>query len=66
MDIVQTNGLVGRFDFIIKNTDVAMGFATMCIIMVMIIPIPTMPPRREWNCDRIGELIYLDFLRILV
>jgi flagellar biosynthesis protein FlhA len=42
MDIVQTNGLVGRFDFITKNTDVAMGFATMCIIMVMIIPIPTM------------------------
>ncbi|MBI5064044.1 MAG: FHIPEP family type III secretion protein, partial [Desulfatitalea sp.] len=42
METVQTNALLGRFAFITKNTDIAMGFVTMCILMVMIIPIPTM------------------------
>ncbi len=41
METVQTNGLQGRFAFVSKNADVAMGFVTMCILMVMIIPIPT-------------------------
>lgn len=42
MDIAQTNEVGGRFSFFAKNTDVALGFATMCILMVMIIPVPTM------------------------
>ncbi|KJS30376.1 MAG: flagellar biosynthesis protein FlhA [Desulfatitalea sp. BRH_c12] len=41
MAIAQTNALNGRFAFISNNSDVALGFATMCILLVMIIPIPT-------------------------
>ncbi len=41
MQNIQTNNLIGRLSFIPRNTDVMMGLATMCILMVMIIPIPT-------------------------
>jgi flagellar biosynthesis protein FlhA len=42
MEIAQSTIVPGRFDFIAKNTDVMMGLAAMCILMVMIIPIPAM------------------------
>ncbi len=42
MEIAQTPGPTGRFAFFSNNTDVLMGIAAMCILMVMIIPIPAM------------------------
>lgn len=42
MDLAQSKPLGGRIALLSNNTDVALGFATMCILMVMIIPIPTM------------------------
>ncbi len=42
MEIAGTRTLSDRLSLITKNTDVLMGFATMCILMVMIIPIPPM------------------------
>ncbi len=41
MEIAQSTPINSLFAFISKNSDVAMGFGTMCILMVMIIPIPT-------------------------
>jgi flagellar biosynthesis protein FlhA len=41
MPAAQATQDTGLFAFISNNTDVAMGFAAMCIIMVMIIPIPS-------------------------
>ncbi len=40
MDIAQATSVPGRFGLFAKNTDVMMGIAVMCILMVMIIPIP--------------------------
>lgn len=42
MEIAQPTGPTGRFAFFANNTDVIMGIAAMCILMVMIIPIPAM------------------------
>lgn len=42
MEIAQSTGPTGRFTFFTNNTDVIMGIAAMCILMVMIIPIPAM------------------------
>jgi flagellar biosynthesis protein FlhA len=42
MEIAQSPTIDGRFSFFTNNTDVLMGFAAMCILMVMIIPIPSM------------------------
>ena len=42
MEIAGTNPLSSRFSLITRNTDVVMGIATMCILMVMIIPVPPM------------------------
>ena len=41
MEIAQTTNQNGLFALAAKNTDVMMGFAAMCILMVMIIPIPS-------------------------
>lgn len=41
MELAQPSQINGRFSFFSKNTDVVMGFGTMAILMVMIIPIPT-------------------------
>ena len=41
MELAQPGQINGRFSFFSKNTDVVMGFGTMAILMVMIIPIPT-------------------------
>ena len=40
MEIAGTTTLGKRLSIITKNTDVLMGFGIMCILMVMIIPIP--------------------------
>ncbi len=40
MELAQATHTPGPFGFVAKNTDVVMGFAAMCILMVMIIPIP--------------------------
>jgi flagellar biosynthesis protein FlhA len=42
MEIAQNTNSASRFSFFSSNTDVMMGFAAMCILMVMIIPIPSM------------------------
>jgi flagellar biosynthesis protein FlhA len=42
MELAQATQTPGRFSFLTKNSDVMMGFAAMCILMVMIIPIPAM------------------------
>ena len=42
MELAQATQTPGRFGFLTKNSDVMMGFAAMCILMVMIIPIPAM------------------------
>ena len=42
MELAQNTDTMGRFKFFSKNTDVLMGFAAMCILMVMIIPIPAL------------------------
>ena len=41
MEIAQATNQNGLFALVAKNTDVLMGFAAMCILMVMIIPIPS-------------------------
>ncbi len=41
MELAQATNTPGPIGFITKNTDVMMGFAAMCILMVMIIPIPS-------------------------
>ena len=41
MEIAQTAKQNDFFALVAKNTDVMMGFAAMCILMVMIIPIPS-------------------------
>ncbi|MBR9982795.1 MAG: flagellar biosynthesis protein FlhA [Desulfatitalea sp.] len=41
MEIAEHQPPGGPFAFVTRNTDVAMGFAAMSILMVMIIPIPT-------------------------
>jgi flagellar biosynthesis protein FlhA len=41
MEIAQTTNMPGRFQLFVKNTDVMMGIAAMCILMVMIIPLPS-------------------------
>lgn len=41
MEIIQENKYLKQFSFIIENVDVFMGFVAMCILMVMVIPIPT-------------------------
>jgi flagellar biosynthesis protein FlhA len=41
MEIAQDTNQTGLFALVAKNTDVLMGFAAMCILMVMIIPIPS-------------------------
>lgn len=41
MELAQTDILGGRFSLLTKNSDVVLGIATMCILLVMIIPIPT-------------------------
>lgn len=42
MELVERKQTLDRFAFISNNTDVLMGFAAMSILMVMVIPIPTM------------------------
>jgi flagellar biosynthesis protein FlhA len=41
MEIAQSTGPTGRFAFFANNTDVIMGIGAMSILMVMIIPIPS-------------------------
>ena len=41
MEIAQTSNVPGRFQLFVKNTDVMMGIAAMSILMVMIIPVPS-------------------------
>jgi flagellar biosynthesis component FlhA len=41
MDLAQTDALSGRFSFVSKNTDLVLGIATISILLIMIIPIPT-------------------------
>jgi flagellar biosynthesis protein FlhA len=42
MELVERKQYLDRFAFITNNTDVFMGFAAMAILMVMVIPIPSM------------------------
>jgi flagellar biosynthesis protein FlhA len=42
MELAQRKHPLDRFAFVTNNTDVFMGFAVMSILMVMIIPLPTM------------------------
>lgn len=42
MELAQATHTPGKFGLLAKNSDVMMGFATMSILMVMIIPIPAM------------------------
>jgi flagellar biosynthesis protein FlhA len=41
MEIAQTSNVPGRFQLFARNTDVMMGIAAMSILMVMIIPLPS-------------------------
>jgi flagellar biosynthesis protein FlhA len=41
MEIAQTSNAPGRFQLLVNNTDVMMGIAAMSILMVMIIPVPS-------------------------
>jgi flagellar biosynthesis protein FlhA len=41
MEIAQPSNAPDRFGLFVKNTDVMMGVAAMCILMVMIIPLPS-------------------------
>jgi flagellar biosynthesis protein FlhA len=40
MELAHTRQLEGRFPLLAKNIDVVLGFAVMCTLLVMIIPIP--------------------------
>ncbi len=42
MEMAQSTGATDRFAFFANNTDVMMGIAAMCILTVMIIPVPAM------------------------
>ena len=42
MELAQPTHNTGKLNFFTSNTDVLMGFSAMCILMVMIIPIPAM------------------------
>ena len=42
MELAQRKQHLDRFAFVTRNTDVIMGFAVMAILMVMVIPIPSM------------------------
>ncbi|BBO88285.1 flagellar biosynthesis protein FlhA [Desulfosarcina ovata] len=42
MEIAARKQVLDRFSFVTNNTDVLMGFAVMSILMVMVIPIPSM------------------------
>jgi flagellar biosynthesis protein FlhA len=42
MEIAEQKSYLDRFAFVTKNTDILMGIAAMCILMVMVIPIPSM------------------------
>ncbi len=42
MELAQRKTFLDRFAFITQNTDVMMGLAAMAILMIMVIPIPTM------------------------
>ena len=42
MELAQRKQILDRFAFLTNNTDVFMGFAAMSILMVMVIPIPSM------------------------
>ena len=41
MEIAANKQLINRFAFLTNNTDVFMGLAAMTILMIMVIPIPT-------------------------
>jgi flagellar biosynthesis protein FlhA len=41
VEIAANKQLVNRFSFLADNSDVLMGFAAMTILMIMVIPIPT-------------------------
>jgi flagellar biosynthesis protein FlhA len=42
MELAERKQYLNRFAFVTNNTDILMGFAAMAILMVMIIPIPSM------------------------
>ena len=42
MELAERKQHINRFAFVTSNTDILMGFAAMCILMVMIIPLPSM------------------------
>ena len=42
MELAQATQTPNRLAFFTRNTDVMMGFAAMCILMVMVIPVPAM------------------------
>ncbi|PIE67128.1 MAG: flagellar biosynthesis protein FlhA [Deltaproteobacteria bacterium] len=42
MELAQRKQVLDRFAFVTNNTDVLMGFSAMSILMVMVIPIPSM------------------------
>jgi flagellar biosynthesis protein FlhA len=42
MELAERKQYLDRFAFVTNNTDVLMGFAAMSILMVMVIPIPSM------------------------
>jgi flagellar biosynthesis protein FlhA len=41
VEIAANKQLINRFSFLADNSDVLMGFAAMTILMIMVIPIPT-------------------------
>ncbi len=41
MEIAENKQILNRFAFLVNNTDVFMGLAAMTILMIMVIPIPT-------------------------
>ncbi|WP_419663717.1 FlhA: flagellar biosynthesis protein, protein export component [Desulfosarcina variabilis str. Montpellier] len=42
MELAERKQHLNRFAFVTSNTDILMGFAAMCILMVMMIPLPSM------------------------
>ena len=42
MELAERKQYLNRFAFVTSNTDVLMGFAAMSILMVMIVPVPSM------------------------
>jgi flagellar biosynthesis protein FlhA len=41
MELAERKQHISRFAFVTSNTDILMGFAAMCILMVMVIPVPS-------------------------